>query len=81
MMKATDKTTMYFVVWCNEVNSYKKFEEMWDCFYNYEDAKQKYNFLSNRPNVENLKLTEVIEEENLGVIQQEYYAWETTIAG
>jgi hypothetical protein len=73
-MKATDKTTMYFVVWCNQVDTYHKFKEMWDCFYSYEDAKQMYNKLSNRPKIENLKLTKVIEEENLGVIQQEYYA-------
>ena len=68
------KTPMYYVVWCNQVNTYRKFEEMWDCFYTYEDAKQKYTKLLNRPQIENLKLTKVIEEENLGVIRQEYYA-------
>jgi hypothetical protein len=72
MKKEERKPTPYFVVWCNEVNSYKKFRQNWDCFYNYEDAKKKYDKLYDK-SVENLKLTKVIEEKEIGVQQQKYY--------
>lgn len=45
-----------------------------DCFFNYEDAKEKYDKLYSNSTVENLKLTKVIEEKETGVIPQEYYA-------
>ena len=72
MIEEVRKPTPYFVVWCNEENSYKKFQENWDCFYNYEDAKEKYDKLYNT-SLANLKLTKVIEEKEVGVEQQEYY--------
>jgi len=46
-----------------------------DCFFNYEDAKEKYDKLYDNSTVENLKLTKVIEEKETGVVPQEYYAW------
>ena len=76
MTKRT-KPTPYFVVWCRKVESYKKFEMDQDCFFNYEDAKEKYDKLYNNSTVENLKLTKVIEEKETGVIPQQYYAWIT----
>ena len=73
MIEKERKPTPYFVVWCiEEKNSYKKFQEKWDCFYNYEDAKKKYDKLYNN-SLANLKLTKVIEEKEVGVEQQEYY--------
>ena len=73
-MKRTEPTP-YFVVWCRKASGYKKFEMDQDCFFNYEDAKEKYDKLYNNSTVENLKLTKVIEEKDQGVIPQEYYAW------
>lgn len=67
------KDISYFVVWRSKVNSYKKYEEHWDAFYTYEDAKEKYDKLVTG-NLDNVKLTQVIEETSKGVDKQEYYA-------
>ena len=72
MTEEERKPTPYFVVWCYEENSYKKFQEKWDCFYNYEDAKKKYDKLYNN-SLANLKITKVVEEKEVGVERQEYY--------
>lgn len=66
------KDISYFVIWCIKVNSYKKYEEHWDAFYTYEDAKEKYDKLVAR-NLDNVKLTQVIEEKSKGLYKQEYY--------
>jgi hypothetical protein len=68
------KPTPYVVVWCTEINSYVKYEETWDCFYNYEDAVKKYERLNTREGITNLKLTHVVKEPEIGVNPQEYYA-------
>ena len=72
------KDIPYFVIWCSKVNSYKKYEEHWDAFYTYEDAKAKYdNLVADKlvtGNLDNVKLTQVIEEKSKGLDKQEYYA-------
>ena len=72
MIEKERKPTPYFVVWCRKVQSYKKFEMDQDCFFNYEDAKEKYDKLYNN-SLANLKITKVVEEKEVGVERQEYY--------
>ena len=69
------KPAPYYVVWCRKLeDSWRKFEMTNDCFFNYEDAKEKYDKLYNNSDVENLKIAKVIEEKEPGVIRQQYYA-------
>ena len=69
------KPAPYYVVWCRKLeDSWRKFEMTNDCFFNYEDAKEKYDKLYNNSDVENLKIAKVIEEKETGVIRQQYYA-------
>lgn len=66
--------TPYFVVWCRKTyGNIKKYEEDWDCFYKYEDAVEKYERLSTKEGITNLKITHVVKEQETGVNPQEYY--------
>lgn len=63
---------LFIVIWCRKVNSYKKYEEDWDAFHTYQDAKDFYDELVNR-NTDNVKLCQVIEEPSKGLYKQEFY--------
>jgi|13_taG_2_1085334.scaffolds.fasta_scaffold312169_1 hypothetical protein len=66
--------TPYYVVWCRKTyGNIQKYEEDWDCFYKYEDAVEKYERLSTNKDVDNLKITHVVKEKEIGVNPQEYY--------